>query len=157
MRRRIGIVCLVFVLAMLNMASVSATEVADFSQMCPEEIAFREQIGMTDDTPQVPSTYLFLTTAVGLDISSSGDAMCSAVVSGGKDIKKVQIFLYLKKYSTGNNETSWEASKDGDYFSMVRHHDLTERGTYIVKMSAYVQYQDGSYKNLVDDSHTDTY
>lgn len=153
MRRRIGVICLVFVLAMLNMASASA---ADLSQMCPEEIAFREQIGMTEDTPPF-SVYVSLGTTVGLDISSSGDAMCSATVSGDDDIKKIQAFVYLQKDSTRGNVTSWMDQEDDFIFGMVRHHQLTERGTYIVKASIYVQYQDGSYEHLIRHSPTDTY
>lgn len=124
-------------------------------QMCPEEIALRERLGITESTPELFSSTV--TTGVGLTINASGDAGCSASVSGGDDIRTIQIFLYLQKNSDNSNVMTWMDTKDNTYFSMSRHHQLTERGTYIVKMSAYVYTKDSNYRNLVRYSHTDTY
>lgn len=161
MRRKLSVVCLLLVLAMFNVISASAAEKeegiyvkADMSQMCPEEIALREQLGMTEDTPQL---YTAISTGTGLTISSTGDAGCAGNVTGGTDIRTIQIFLYLQKYSTNELVFSWMDTEDDYMFAMSRHRQLTERGTYIVKMSAYVYKKDGTYENLVRYSHTDTY
>lgn len=162
MYKKISAVCLLFVLAMSNVVGVSAKETqdvqyvkADMEQMCPEEIALREKLGMTEDTPQTLATTI--TTGTGLRISSTGDATCSGTVTGGDDIRTIQIFLYLQKDSDKSNVASWMDTKDAYVFGVTRHHQLTTRGTYIVKMSAYVYTKDGNYENLVRYSHTDTY
>lgn len=165
MKRRISVLCLLLALMMINIATVSAAETeveaekqyikADIEQMCPEEIALRKELGMTDDTPQLLSTAI--TTGTTLTISSSGDAGCGGSVSGGDDIRTIQIFLYLQKNSDKSNVMTWMDIKDSYFFAMSRHHQLTEHGTYIVKMSAYVYTKDSNYENLVRYSHTDTY
>lgn len=162
MKKKISAICLLLALSLCNVAGAGAEEVdqvaymmADTSQMCDEEIALREQLGMTDDIPQLFSTSI--TTGTILSIDSSGDAGCGGTISAGTDVKKIQIFLYLQKNSTKENINSWEESKDGRYFAMTRHHQLKAKGTYIVKMSAYVAKTDGTYENLVRYSHTDTY
>lgn len=161
MKRKISVVCLLLALLLVNVVPVSAAEIegqyikADLGQMCPEERALRERLGMTEDTPQLFSRAI--STGTGLTISSSGDAGCGGTVSGGDDIRTIQIFLYLQKNSDKSNVMSWMDTKDDRVFAMSRHHQLTERGTYIVKMSAYIYTKDSNYENLVRYSHTDTY
>lgn len=165
MKRRISVLCLLLTLMMVNIVTVSAAETevetenqyikADIEQMCPEEIALRKELGMTEDTPQVISKSIGIGTT--LTISSSGDAGCGASVSGGDDVRTIQIFLYLQKNSDKSNVMSWMDIKDGYFFAMSRHHQLTEHGTYIVKASTYIYTKDGNYENLVTYSHTDKY
>lgn len=162
MKRKISVICLLLALMMVNIAPISAAETenqryikADIEQMCPEELALRKELGMTADTPQLFSSSIM--TGTNLTISSSGDAGCGGSVSGGDDIRTIQIFLYLQKNSDKSNVMTWMDTKDDYFFAMSRHHQLTERGTYIVKMSAYVYTKDSNYQNLVRYSHTDTY
>ena len=163
MKRKIGALCLLLVLMVVNVIPVSAKEnkgekyiEANLEEMCPEEIALREKLGISADTPQVLSSEA-ITTGTLLSINSSGYAMCGGSVTGGDDIRTIQIFLYLQKNSTKENVISW-MDVDEDYvFGMTRYHQLAAKGTYIVKMSAYVYTMDGNYKNLVRYSHTDTY
>lgn len=162
MYKKISVACLLFALALFNVTSASAKEKQeDYSvkeeieYMCPEEIALREKLGITDDTPQFFATPI--TTGTGLTISSSGDAACSGSVSGGDEITSIQIFLYLQKNSDKTNVFSWLNSGQGSFYAVTNHHQLTARGTYIVKMSAYVYKKDGTYENLIRYSYTDTY
>lgn len=161
MKRKISVVCLLLALLLVNVVPASAAETegqyikADLGQMCPEERALRERLGMTEDTPQLFSTTI--STGTGLTIDSSGKAGCGGSVTGGSDIRTIQIFLYLQKNSDKSNVMSWMDIEDNRVFGISRYHQLTERGTYIVKMSAYVYTKDGNYENLVRYSHTDTY
>ena len=162
MKRKLSIICLMLLMTIFNVVPVNAAEIseekyvkADMEQMCPEEIALREKLGITANTPQLLSDSIM--TGTTLTISSSGDAGCGGSVSGGDDIRTIQIFLYLQKNSDKSNVMTWMDTRDNTYFSMSRHHQLTERGTYIVKMSAYVYTKDSNYQNLVRYSHTDTY
>lgn len=163
MKQKISVVCLLLMLAMVNLVPVSAKQVPDetyvkanVEEMCPEELALRKQLGMTEDTPQVLSTREAIRTGTTLTINSSGYAGCGGYVSGGDDIDTIQIFLYLVNNSTGKYVASWMDAEEDYVFGMARYHQLTTRGTYITKMSAYV-YANGTYKNLVRYSHTDTY
>lgn len=175
-KKRLGVVCLLFILAMVDVMPANATEQqkkvrvvtgnyskgkvyvkADMSQMCPEEIALRRKLGMTADTPQLLSSDRPITTGTGLSIASTGKATCSGSVFAGDDVKTIQIFLYLQKDSSKETVASWMDSADDTAFGMTRIHQLTERGTYVVRMSAYVKYGPGSYDSLVRYSYTDTY
>lgn len=159
MKRIISVVCLLLVLSVSNTMSARATErqyiTVDESEMCPEEIALREQLGITTSILQTDRSQIMV--ACGLKINSSGYATCSSSVSAGKDVKAIQIFLYLLKDSNKEIITSWMDQKEDYIFGMNRYHQLKERGTYIAKSSIYVAYTDGTYDNFIMYSHTDTY
>lgn len=162
MKRKISVLGLLLAIMLVNIAPVSAAEtgkqkyiVADMEQMCPEELALRKKLGMSADTPQLVSSTI--STGTALTINSSGNAGCGGSVSGGDNIRTIQIFLYLQKDSDRSNVMTWMDTKDSRVFGISRYHQLTQRGTYIVKMSAYVYTKDGNYENLVRYSHTDTY
>ena len=159
MKRIVSVVCLLLVLSVFNTISSSAEErqyiTVDESEMCPEEIALREELGITTSILQTERSQVVVGT--GLSINSSGYATCSSSVSAGSDVKAIQIFLYLLKDSNKEIITSWMGEKEDYIFGMVRYHQLKTRGTYIAKASIYVAYKDGTYDNFIKYSYTDTY